>query len=287
MAAKHRPRGKSNRKPRPKVPLDARMDDAPAPVSADAFSGGDGGDAPAEAPDGPVPHLPPQAIALRARVTTLTDEIERALIALLERGTFIEQACAEIGLARPTFYLWLRNGKRMVNGERNPDYHPRYELFDARIQAARSRAIGLMQRTLHASALGTYVDNPTAKIDTRAAAEYLRTMDAQSIAHERSRAARLLAQRTRLEIKLLEIGGKSAAQQRADGERTATETILTALAEVLDEEQYETILRKLSGAVDGEASPSRDAAPGSGDPRGDRASEERQEGAAQGEEEGR
>lgn len=274
MAAKNKNRGKSKR---PLVPL-ARPD---APTDERARDDGP------DTADGPAPPMPPQAIALRGRVTSLTDEVERQLVASLERGTFVEQACAEIGLPRATFYAWLRRARAQIHGKPNPDHHPRFELFETRITAARGRALGLMQRTLHASAVGTYVDDPQAKLDTRAAAEYLRTVDAQAIAQERSRAARLMAARTRLEIKLLELGGKSAAQQRSDGERTAAETILGVLSEVLDEEQYEAVLRKLEGSVDGEGAPSRSAEAGNGDPRGDRPRAERQESAAQGEEEGR
>jgi hypothetical protein len=239
-------------------------------------------DAAAFVPNSPAPRL-------RGRATVLTDELERALVRKLECGTFVEQACAEVGLARPTFYSWMKRGRTPTEGRPNPAFEQRCEEFAANVDAARARAQGMMQRVLFAKGIGGSADggDPEATLDARAAEAYLRTLDAQQIAVERSAKAKLEREKMREEINQLRAGGRTNAQVRRDAEQRTAEEILKALATVLNEEQYAHVLGVIAGSVGGEDAIEGEPEAGRGSARsaGDR--EEAAHGSGEGEASGR
>ena len=225
-------------------------------------------DATAFVPSSPVPRL-------TGYVRLLTDSLERALVEKLERGTFIEQACAELGLPRATFYKWMKRGRRVFADQPNPEFNERCEVFAANIEAAQARALGTAQRVLFAASLGTLLpgEDPECSLDPRVAESYLRTRDAQSIAIERSQLAKLQRAKMREEIRQLEAGGRTNEQVRRDAEERATQSILTALQGILDESQFNALLHRLSGTVGGEDAAPREADSGRRDAGRDRESE--------------
>lgn len=51
-----------------------------------------------------------------ARPTKLTPEIQRTIVAALQRGNYAETAAALAGISKDTFYAWLRRGARTKAG---------------------------------------------------------------------------------------------------------------------------------------------------------------------------
>ena len=76
------------------------------------------------------------------RPLTLTADLSRELISLLQRGLTQTDACAAVGLARSTFYDWLARGRDLTLA--NPDQMTIEELrlseFSDAVAGARARA---------------------------------------------------------------------------------------------------------------------------------------------------
>lgn len=73
-------------------------------------------------------------LAYGGRPTVLTPEVEARLCQLLAAGNYIDVACAAAGVARQTFYGWMRRGA--LDGTEPKD--KRYRVFRAAIERARA-----------------------------------------------------------------------------------------------------------------------------------------------------
>lgn len=227
-------------------------------------SGRDVHGAPPEPPPPPPPPQFPMGSSARLRpASMLTDALEAQLCLLLEQGSWIETAVAEIGISRSAYYLWRKRGRaRKPNGAPNPRYDPRYELFVLRVDAARARSIGLVERRIHSLASGqsSVSEDEDASTQLRAGMVFLETRAAQERAIAESKRAKAALAQTRAataktvaETLIIEKFGRTAANIRRDAEEQTANAILDSIRGTVDEDTYERIVASLAGVASRES----------------------------------
>jgi len=102
-------------------------------------------------------------VGRRGRKTKLTSELQEKICKYIENGHTVEQACALVGIAEPTYYRWLRRGKESKTGK----FREFLEAVKSAEKIAESKYLAIITRAA--------VGDPEKKVkgDWKAAAWYL------------------------------------------------------------------------------------------------------------------
>jgi hypothetical protein len=95
---------------------------------------------------------------MAGRKSKLTDDRQRKIVGLLEKGATDKDACTSVGIDESTFYLWLKDGKEQKSPEK-------IEFLEA-VTRARAKVNVLATNTLRLGMLPTELETETTETIT-------------------------------------------------------------------------------------------------------------------------